>query len=185
MDSSYETVELLDIDMNFETIVLYFNIWLQHAVERTVTRENLSPEDLFQLPITAAQARDYAAFLDTDTLQSILHPQSYPPWYIEFMLNHDRLGHLPFVDMFKLVKSVIGVQARLKVSVDGRDDSRVDKNPIYYCLVSCEYVVLRTTYPTYERGDIIPSHQLRGIYTYAILVPICIEILLNTLHYID
>ena len=45
----------------------------------------------------------------------------------------------------------------LKVSVDGHDDSRVDKNPIYYCLVSCEYVALRTTYPTYERGKILFS----------------------------
>ena len=34
-------------------------------------------------------------------------------------------------------------------------DSRVNKNPIYYCLVSCEYVVLRTTYPTYAGGKIL------------------------------
>ena len=31
-------------------------------------------------------------------------------------------------------------------------DSRVIENAIYYCLVSCEYVVLRTTYLTYVRG---------------------------------
>ena len=49
------------------------------------------------------------------------------------------------------------LQLILKVSVDDRVDSQVDKNPIYYCLVGCEYVVLRTTYPTYEREDIILS----------------------------
>ena len=31
-------------------------------------------------------------------------------------------------------------------------DIRVIENPIYYCLVSCEYVALRTTYSTYVRG---------------------------------
>ena len=77
------------------------------------------------------------------------------------------------------------LQLILKVSVDGRIDIRVDKNPIYYCLASCEYVVLRTTYPTYEREDIILSRQLRGICTYAMLVPTGIETLLNILHYVD
>jgi len=73
MDGSCELVELLDIDINFETMVPYFKIRLQHGVERTVTREHLSPkdtEDLFQLPISAAQVREHAAFLDTDTLQA-------------------------------------------------------------------------------------------------------------------
>lgn len=72
-----------------------------------MTREHLSPqdaEDLFQLHITAAQDREHTKFLDTDTLQAILHSQSYPPWYLEIMLSHDRLGHLSFVDMFKLVE---------------------------------------------------------------------------------
>ena len=64
-------------------------------------------------------------------------------------------------------------------------DSRVIENPIYYCLVSCEYVALRTTYPNYEREDIILFRQLRGICTYAMLVPTGIETLLNTLHYVD
>ena len=77
------------------------------------------------------------------------------------------------------------VQLILKESVDGRDDNEVFENPIYYYLVSCECVVLRKTYPTYERGDIIPSRQLRGICTYAMLVHTGIEILLNTLHYVD
>ena len=40
-------------------------------------------------------------FLDTDILQAILNHQSYPPWYLEFMLIHDKLGHLPFVEIFK------------------------------------------------------------------------------------
>ena len=71
------------------------------------------------------------------------------------------------------------------VSVGGQIDSRVDKKPIYYCLVSCKYVVLRKTYPTYEREDIIISRQLRVICTYAMLVPTGIENLLNTLHYVD
>ena len=72
----------MDIDIDFETMVPYFKIRLQHGVERKVTREHLSPkdaEDLFQLPITVAQVREHAAFLDTDTLQAILHPQSFPP----------------------------------------------------------------------------------------------------------
>ena len=71
MDVSFETVELLDIDINFETMVPYFKIRLQHGVESKVTRENLSPqdaEDLFQLPITVAQFREHVEFLDTDTL---------------------------------------------------------------------------------------------------------------------
>ena len=45
MDVSFETVELLDIDINFETMVPYFKIRLQHGVEKTVTREHLSPQD--------------------------------------------------------------------------------------------------------------------------------------------
>ena len=32
---------------------------------------------------------------------------------------------------------LIRVQLILKASVDGRDNSRVFENPIYYCLVSC------------------------------------------------
>ena len=58
MDGSCETIDLLEIDMNFETMVPYFKIRLQHGVERTMTKDHLSPqdaEDLFQLPITAAQ----------------------------------------------------------------------------------------------------------------------------------
>ena len=73
----------------------------------------------------------------------------------------------------------------LQASVDGRDNSQIFDNPIYYCLVSCGGVVLRKTYPTYERGDIIPSCQLRGICTYAMLVYTGIEFFLNTLHYVD
>ena len=85
----------------------------------------------------------------------------------------------------KLYIVSVKVQTKLKVSVDGCIDSQVNKNPIYYCLVSCEYVVLSTTYPTYEREDIILSYQLRVICTYDMQVPTGIETLLNTLHYVD
>ena len=49
-------------------------------------------------------------FLDTDILQAILNHQSYPPWYLEFMLIHDRLGHLPFVKF--LNRWIVGVCPR-------------------------------------------------------------------------
>ena len=65
MDGSCETVELLDVYINFEKMVFYFKIRLQHGIERTVTRENQSPhdsEDLFQLPITVDQVREHAVF---------------------------------------------------------------------------------------------------------------------------
>ena len=55
------------------------------------------------------------------------------------------------------VMSVVKVQPKLKVSVEDHDDSRVDMNPIYYCLVSCKCVVLRTMYLTYEREKILFS----------------------------
>ena len=55
------------------------------------------------MPITAPQIREHATFLDTDTLQAILRPQSYPPRYPEFILNHDKLRNLPFIKIFKLV----------------------------------------------------------------------------------
>ena len=106
IDGSCETVELLDIDINFETMVPYFKIRLHHGFKTIVTREHLSPQNIeasFQLPIAASQVREHAAFLGTDTLQAILYDQSYPSWYLEFMLNHNRLGYLPFVEMFKLV----------------------------------------------------------------------------------
>ena len=64
-------------------------------------------------------------------------------------------------------------------------NSRVFKYPIYYFLVSFGGVVLRTNTPGYERGDIIPSCQLRGIYTHTMLVRTGIELLFNTLHYVD
>ena len=105
-DGSYETVELLEIDINFETMVPYLKIRLQNGLETKVTKEYLSPKDteiLFQLPITTPQIREHATFLDSDTLQAMLHPQSYPPWYPECILNHDRLRNLPFIEMFKLV----------------------------------------------------------------------------------
>ena len=50
MDGSCELVELLDIDINFVTMVPYFKIRLKHGIERTGTKEHLSPkyaEDLF------------------------------------------------------------------------------------------------------------------------------------------
>ena len=55
------------------------------------------------MPITSDQVREYATFLDTETLQVIIHPQFFSPWHSKVMLSHDRLGHLPFVEMFKLV----------------------------------------------------------------------------------
>ena len=108
MDGSYELVELLDIDINFETMIPHFKIRLQHGIERTVTKEHLSPKDaeyLFQLHISANQVREHAELLDTNTLQAILHPQVFPPCYERFMLAHDRLGHLLFVDMFTLAEN--------------------------------------------------------------------------------
>ena len=108
MDGSCELVELLDIDINFETMVPYFKIRLQHGIERIVTKEHLSPKDakdLFQLPISVTQVREHAELLDTGTLQAIFHPQVFHPWYEGFMLAHDRLGYLPFVDMFKLAEN--------------------------------------------------------------------------------
>ena len=73
-----------------------------------MTKEHLSPkdaEDLFQLPISVTQVREHAELLDTGKLQAIFHPQVFHPWYEGFMLAHDRLGYLPFVDMFKLAEN--------------------------------------------------------------------------------
>ena len=42
-DCSCETVELLDIDINFETMVPYFKIRLQNGLETKVTKEYISP----------------------------------------------------------------------------------------------------------------------------------------------
>ena len=49
-----------------------------------------------------SQFREHVSHLETDTLQAILHSQSLPPWFSEFMFNHDRLGHLTFAEMFTL-----------------------------------------------------------------------------------
>ena len=106
IDGSCVFVEIIDIDINFETMALYFKIRLKNGFERTVTKEHLSPKDaenLFQLPITASQVREHDKYLEIDTLQDILHPQALPPWFPEFMFSNDRLGHLPFAEIFKLV----------------------------------------------------------------------------------
>ena len=69
MDGSCELVELLDIDINLETMIPYFKI--RFGIERTVTKEHLSPKDandLFQLPVSATQVREHTEFLDTDTM---------------------------------------------------------------------------------------------------------------------
>ena len=53
-----ETVELLDIDINFETMAPYLKVRLQHALKMIVTKDHLSPQDtkdLFRLPITVSQ----------------------------------------------------------------------------------------------------------------------------------
>ena len=58
MNGSCELVELLDINIKLETMIPYFNIRMQHGIERTVTKEHLSPkaaDDLFQLPVSATQ----------------------------------------------------------------------------------------------------------------------------------
>ena len=68
-------------------------------------------------------------------------------------------------------------------SIDWKETIYVGIDSLWLDILN--YSEVKITYPTYERGDIIPSRQLRGICTYAMIVPTVIELLLNTLHYID
>ena len=70
IDGSCVFFELITFDINFETMVPYFKIRLKKYFARTVTKEHLSPTDadnLFQLPITVAQVREYVHHLDKYT----------------------------------------------------------------------------------------------------------------------
>ena len=68
--------------------------------------------------------------------------------------------------------------------VIGRRNSRVCEYPIYYCLVSCEGCRLKDDTLAYKGGKLSLANYV-GFCTYAMLVHTCIELLLNTLHYVD
>ena len=68
--------------------------------------------------------------------------------------------------------------------VIGRRDSRVFEYPIYYCLVSCEGCRLKDDTLATREGNYSLANYV-GFCTYAMLVHTGIELLLNTLHYVD
>jgi hypothetical protein len=102
-----QVVEVLEVELNEEHMVPYFKVLLNDGHSIQVTKESLRPlddDDIALLPITQTQVEEHINRLDPDSLEALLNPPANSDMLREFMAWHNRSGHLPFSDMFKLCK---------------------------------------------------------------------------------
>ena len=86
-------------------MVPYYSVKLKNGLIDLVTKEFLSDveeERLSYIPITCEQLQAQAHLLDPEILQSLLKATTPSSLLKEFLNLHERLGHMPFVIMFRL-----------------------------------------------------------------------------------
>lgn len=66
---------------------------------------DLEDDDIMSIPFSETELREQIKHLPSETLDAILHPPSPSPLLTEFMAWHNRMGHLPFKDMFQLCRN--------------------------------------------------------------------------------
>ncbi len=102
--TSYARVEEIFFD---DDMVLRFRIKTKSDESITVTRESLrAPEapDIGWIPTNVPEHREAASHLSEEELNAIANPVKLSPLQEEFLALHERLWHLPFSVMFRLVK---------------------------------------------------------------------------------
>jgi hypothetical protein len=102
-----EAVDVMAVETDPETTVMYFTVALQDGHCIKVTKEFLSPlsdDDIAIIPITHAQVTEHIDRLDPESLEALLNPPPNTELIKEFMGWHYRSGHIPIPKMFELCK---------------------------------------------------------------------------------
>ena len=96
---------LSSVDVDIDTTDPYYDVRIKHGLTKNVTKEYLSyveEERLLYIPITCEKVKDHAKYISLEILQSLLHSRTPTSLMKDFLNLHERLGHVPFVIMFKL-----------------------------------------------------------------------------------
>ena len=100
-----ENVVLDSVDVDMDTVVPYYGTRLSNGLTTSVTKDYLSHvgvDRLSYIPIMCEQIKEQAQHIDPEILQSLLKGNIPTPLLKEFLSLHDRLGHIPFVVMYRL-----------------------------------------------------------------------------------
>ena len=93
------------VDVDMDTMVYYCGVRLSNGLTTSVTKEYLNHvgvDRLSYIPITFEKIKKQAQNIYPEILQSLLKGKPTTPLLKEFISLHERLGHMPFVVMYRL-----------------------------------------------------------------------------------
>ena len=109
-DGINDEVMISEIKRDSITSVDHYTVEFQGGHFLTTTKDflfHLDDVDIADLPLSLDQIEQHAQHIEKEDLVAILNPPppKHAKLFAQFMDWHRRLGHLPFVDMFKLAAS--------------------------------------------------------------------------------
>ena len=117
-DGCNEIVDVLSIKTDPETNLESYKVIMNNGNEVQVPQEflaDLSDSDVGQIPVTIDQVKEHLPKLTKDELEALVCPVEKDPLVSEFMAWHDRSGHLPIPDMFRLAEEGLAPSKFLKL----------------------------------------------------------------------
>ena len=93
------------VDVDITTMISYYSVRLKNCLTHSVTKDyttHLNEDRLSFIPITYIEVKEQSNLINPETLQVLLNGKLPIPLLAEFLNLHERLGHMPFVIMYRL-----------------------------------------------------------------------------------